>query len=76
MLCPYHDREGDLELIHSLEHTQHYKEPQLDHSVDVNAIVGYPPEVFTVRATLAGDEEQLNTLNELDPIQGGHAHVQ
>ena len=72
----YHDGEGDLEHVHSQEHREHDKEEQLDDGVDVDAIVGDPPEVLAVGTPLAGDEKQLDTLNKLDTIERDHAHVE
>ena len=42
----------------------------------MDPIVWYSPEVLAVWATFARDEEQLDALDELDPIEGGHAHVE
>ena len=76
MFIAYQDREGNLEHLNSQEHTEHYEECQLDDSEDMDAVVGYSPEVLAVRATLARDEEQLDALYELDPVEGGHTHVE
>ena len=62
--------------MNSQEHTEHYEECQLDKSEDVDTVVWYPPKVFAVWPTLARDEEKLDALNELDTIEGGHAHVE
>ena len=62
--------------MNSQEHTEHDEECQLYDSEDVDAVVWYSPKVLAVRATLAGDEEQLDALNELDSIEGGHTHVE
>ena len=71
----HHDRECDLKLWNSQEHTEHYEEHQLDNSEDMDTVVWYSPKVLAVWATLARDEEQLDALDELDPIEGSHAHV-
>ena len=42
----------------------------------MDAVVWYPPKVLAVWPTLARDEEKLDALNELDTIEGGHAHVE
>ena len=72
----YHDRECNLELLHSEEHTEHYEEGQLYDSEDMDTVVWYSPEVLAVWATLARDEEELDALYELDPVEREHAHVE
>lgn len=42
----------------------------------MDAVVWNSPEVLAVWPTLAGDEEELDALYELDPVEGEHAHVE
>ena len=42
----------------------------------MDAVVWYSPEVLAVWPMLAGEEEELDALYKLDPVEGEHAHVE
>lgn len=72
----HHDGEKDEEVEVDSEDAEEDDEAYLDASIEVDPPVGDGAEVLVVRPVLVGDEEQLDALQELHAVEGGHAQVQ